>query len=219
MQPLSLSFGWALLGGRRHLLWHEGRKNTRGKQSFQTGIRVVITTNISKGQQASCFSLIQPPAAIRLWLAAWTSYSTVLHPMEVLNPPLQLPMDTVSPNPLVDKLWLQFTMYFYIITAMGKEFQLRMLIAFKLYGIFLLSSVWLDLIQCMRPGGAFTGIKPEHPGQHLKLAVASIRIWHAWNTPKQGSQLKTTVWLNTQEIRMKPVRENIMEVQDTLVWL
>lgn len=160
-------------------------------------------------------SLIQSPAEIRLRPAIWTSYSTVLHPVEVLNPSLRLPTDTVSQNLLVDKLWLRLTTFFYIITEMGKEFQPRMLIAFKLYGISLLSSVWLDLIQCMRLDGAFTGIKPEHPGHCLELAVTSVYIRLVWNTLNRASQLKTSV-LRTWAISTKSVREkNIMQVQDT----
>lgn len=141
-------------------------------------------------------SLIHSPAEIRLEPSKRTSYSTVLHPVEVLNAPLHLAMDTVSQKPLVDKLWLQLTMFCYIITEMGKEFHPRMLIAFKLHGILLLSSVWLDLIQCMRPDGAFTGIKPEYPGHHLEPAVSSACIWHAWNTPNQANLLKPCLILD-----------------------
>lgn len=94
---------------------------------------------------------------------------------------------------------------------MGKEFQPRILVAFKWYGISLLSSVRLDLTQWVSPDGASSGIKAEHPGRYLELAGTSMCCL---NTPNQASQVKTA-----QEIRMKSGRENIMQIQDTLVWL
>lgn len=154
----------------------------------------MVTTNSGKGQQA--------PAEIRLCSAVWASYSTAPHPVEVLNPPLkQPPADAVSQNLPVDKLWLQLTMFFHIITKMKREFQPRTLTAFKLHGILLLSSVWLDSIQCMRPDGAFTGIKPEQPEQYQELAVSSVCIWLVQNTPTHASQLK--IVLRTWKVRMQ----------------
>lgn len=115
---------------------------------------------------------------------------------------------------VAEELWLQLTTFFYIVTKMRKEFQPRILIALKLYGILLLSSVQLDLTQRVRPDGASTGIQPEHPGHYLELAATSMCIWLVWNTHDQASELKTT-----REIRMKSGRENIMQIQNTLVWL